>query len=95
MGVIGWEEAIRRMTSLPARKFGLENRGLLQPGYAADIVLLDPATVSDKATFEKPHQFSSGIPWVIVNGQVVIENGIHNGTRSGKSLRKKMPSTQP
>jgi N-acyl-D-amino-acid deacylase len=95
MGVIGWEEAIRRMTSLPARKFGMENRGLLQPGYAADIVLLDPATVSDKATFEKPHQFSSGIPWVIVNGQVVIENGIHNGTRSGKSLRKKMPSAQP
>jgi N-acyl-D-amino-acid deacylase len=95
LGIIGWEEAIRRMTSLPARKFGLEKRGMLQPGYAADLVIIDPSTVSDKASFDRPHQFSTGIPWVIVNGQVVIENGTHTGTRSGQSLRKKNPSSNP
>jgi N-acyl-D-amino-acid deacylase len=95
MGVIGWEEAIRRMTSLPARKFGLEKRGLIQAGFTADLVLLDPATVSDKASFDKPHQFSTGIPWVIVNGKVVVEDGKHTGTRSGQSIRKKNPSAQP
>ena len=95
MGVIGWEEAIRRMTSLPARKFGLEKRGLVQAGYLADLVLLDPVAVSDKASFDKPHQFSTGIPWVIVNGKVVVEEGKHTGVRSGQSIRKKNSSVQP
>jgi N-acyl-D-amino-acid deacylase len=88
LGILTWEEAIRRMTSLPARKFGLMGRGLLETGYQADIVLVDPATVSDKASFAQPHQFSVGIPWVIVNGQVVVEQGNHTGTRSGIALRK-------
>ncbi|MBM3442145.1 MAG: D-aminoacylase [Bacteroidetes bacterium] len=85
--VVGFEEAIRRMTSLPAQKFGLKERGLLQEGFKADIVVFDPETVSDRATFEAPHQFSAGIPYVIVNGKVTIEEGKHNGTRNGIALR--------
>jgi N-acyl-D-amino-acid deacylase len=88
LGIVSWEEAIRRMTSLPARKFGLDKRGQLLEGYYADIVLIDPATVSDKATFTQPHQFSAGIPWVIVNGKIIVDNGKHTGVRSGRAMRK-------
>ena len=87
--LIELEDAIRRMTSLPAQKFGLHNKGMLREGFDADIVIFDPATVSDKAEFTNPHQFSTGIPFVIVNGEVVIEDSKHTGVRSGKSLRKK------
>lgn len=87
-GVISIEEAIRRMTSLPAQKFGLRNRGLLKEGFAADIVILDPEKVNDRSTFENPHQYSEGIPFVIVNGGMVVENNQHTGLRSGKSLKK-------
>jgi N-acyl-D-amino-acid deacylase len=85
--VITLEEAIRRMTSLPAQKFQLKDRGLLKEGMAADIVIFDPATVTDKATFEKPHQYSIGFQYVVVNGKLVVEDGKHNGTRSGVSLK--------
>jgi N-acyl-D-amino-acid deacylase len=88
MNLVSLEEGIRRMTSLPAQKFGLTDRGLLREGMAADILILDENTVTDKATFEKPHQFSEGIPYVIVNGKLVIDNGRHTGERSGQSLRK-------
>ena len=81
--MIQLEDAIRRMTSLPAQKFGFRDRGLLREGYTADIVIFDPATVSDKAEFSKPHQFSTGIPYVIVNGEIVIEQSKHTGARSG------------
>lgn len=87
-GVISFEEAIRRMTSLPAQKFGLNDRGLLKEGFAADIVIFDPEKVSDRSTFDAPHQFSDGIPWVLVNGVPVVENNQHNGQRSGRSLKK-------
>jgi N-acyl-D-amino-acid deacylase len=80
------EEAIRRMTSLPAQKFGLRDRGLLKEGMAADIVLFDEKEVQDLSTFEKPHAYSKGFKYVIVNGQLVIENEKHLGTRSGKAL---------
>ncbi len=86
--VLSLEEAIRRMTSLPAQKFNLTDRGLLKEGMAADILLLDENKVNDASTFESPHQFSVGIPYVIVNGKIVIDNGKHTGVRSGKSLRK-------
>ena len=85
--VLTLEEAVRRMTSLPAQKFNLLNRGLIKEGMAADLVLFDENTVTDMASFEKPHQFSQGIPFVIVNGQVVIDNGMHNGARSGIALK--------
>jgi N-acyl-D-amino-acid deacylase len=80
------EEAVRRMTSLPAQKFGLRERGLLKEGMAADIVLFDEKEVKDLSTFVQPHQYSKGFSWVIVNGQVVVENEKHLGTRSGKTL---------
>ncbi len=87
--LVGLEEAIRKMSSLPAQTFNLWDRGLLRPGMAADIVIFDEKTVADRATFEQPKQYAVGFDYVIVNGQVVIEKGSHNGTRSGRPLRKK------
>ncbi len=87
MKVIPLEEAVRRMTSLPAQKFQLRDRGLLREGLAADVVIFDESKVGDQATFVKPHAYSSGFQYVIVNGQVVVENGKHTGVRSGEVLR--------
>ncbi|MDB5251473.1 MAG: aminoacylase [Flaviaesturariibacter sp.] len=84
--VISLEEAIRRMTSLPAQKFGLRDRGLLREGFAADIVIFDEKLVQDMSTYEQPHAYSTGFAYVLVNGQVVVENGTHLGTRSGRPL---------
>jgi N-acyl-D-amino-acid deacylase len=84
--VISLEEAIRRMTSLAAQKFQLKDRGLLLPGMAADIVVFSEAEVNDKATFLAPHQYSIGFKFVLVNGQMVIDQAKHTGTRSGMSL---------
>ncbi|GAB3503206.1 D-aminoacylase [Spirosoma knui] len=84
--VIPLEEAIRRMTSLPAQRFRLTDRGLLRPGYAADVVLFDEKTVADKATYEQPHAYTTGISWVLVNGTPVIEEGKHTGQRPGQLL---------
>jgi N-acyl-D-amino-acid deacylase len=84
--VISLEEAVRRMTSLPAQKFGLADRGLLKEGMAADILIFDPNEIRDMSTFEKPHAYSTGMSYVIVNGKLVVENGVHLGTRSGKPL---------
>jgi len=87
MKVVRLEEAIRRMTSLPAQKFQLSDRGLLRPGMAADIVVFDENTVSDKATFEQPHQYAVGFRYVIVNGQLTAEDGKHTGVRGGAVLK--------
>ncbi|GAB3784790.1 amidohydrolase family protein [Spirosoma horti] len=84
--VIPLEEAIRRMTSLPAQRFNLTDRGLLRPGYAADIVLFDEKTVADKATYNQPHAYTTGISWVLVNGTPVVENNRHTGQRPGQLL---------
>lgn len=84
--IIPLEEAIRRMTSLPAQRFKLADRGLLRPGYAADMVLFDEKTVADRATYEQPHAYTTGISWVLVNGTPVVENGKHNGHRPGQLL---------
>ena len=84
--VISLEEAIRRMTSLPAQKFQLNNRGLLKEGYAADIVVFDEKEVKDVSTFEKPHAYSKGFHYVIVNGLLTVDNEKHLGVRAGKSL---------
>lgn len=91
--VMSLEEAVRRMTSLPAQKFNLSHRGLILEGMAADILLFDENTITDMATFEKPHQFSKGISYVIVNGQLVVDNGLHTGARSGQGLKRKNPTT--
>lgn len=81
------EEAIRKMTSLAAQRVGLKERGILKPGFYADIVLFDPKTVIDKATFEDPHQYSEGIDLVLVNGVPVWKDGIFAGNYPGRGLR--------
>jgi dihydroorotase/N-acyl-D-amino-acid deacylase len=87
-GVLTLEDAVRKMTSLPAERIGLKERGELREGWHADVVVFDPATVTDRATFEDPHQYPDGIPWVIVNGKVAVEDGSFRDVRSGKVLRK-------
>ncbi|MCL4523932.1 MAG: D-aminoacylase [Acidobacteria bacterium] len=84
--VMRLEEAIRKMTSLPAQRFRLTERGLIRPGMWADIVVFDEKTVADAATFEKPHAYAAGFSYVLVNGEVVIEGGKHTGARSGQIL---------
>ena len=79
--IISLEEAIRRMTSLPAQKFHFKDRGLLREGYAADIVVFDANTVNDLSTYEKPHQYSTGFKYVLVNGKITLTTVKHNGTR--------------
>jgi len=86
--VIRLEEAIRRMTSLPAQKFNLRDRGLLREGMAADIVIFDEKQVGDAATYSNPHSYSKGFAYVIVNGDVVVDQGKHTGVRSGSVLRR-------
>ncbi|MCY7309215.1 MAG: D-aminoacylase [Chitinophagaceae bacterium] len=84
--VLSLEEAIRRMTSLPAQKFQLKDRGLLKEFYAADIVIFDEKEVKDVSTFEKPHAYSKGFHFVIVNGVLTVDNEKHLGVRAGKAL---------
>ncbi len=88
--VLSIEEAIRRMSSLPAQKFNLKDRGLIKEGFAADIVVFDEKQVKDLSTYEKPHQYSTGFKFVLVNGAVTVEDGKHIGTRSGKSLKNQL-----
>lgn len=84
--VISLEEAIRRMTSLPAQKFQLHDRGIIKEGMAADIVIFNEQTVKDVSTFEKPHAYSSGFHYVIVNGVLTVDREKHLGVRAGKAL---------
>lgn len=82
--IIPLEEAIRRLTSLPAANLGIEMRGRLAPGYYADVVVFDPALVEDKATFENPHQYAVGVRQVFVNGTQVLRDGEHTGATPGR-----------
>ena len=84
--VISLTEAVRRLTSLPATNLGLNHRGLLQRGMFADVVIFDPQTIADRATFENPHQYSVGVRDVFVNGQQVLKNGEHTGAKPGRAL---------
>jgi N-acyl-D-amino-acid deacylase len=84
--VIPLEEAIRRLANLPAKNLGLDRRGLLKAGYFADVVIFDPKTIGDRATFEKPHQYSVGMQHVFVNGQHVLKDGEHTGIKPGRAL---------
>jgi dihydroorotase/N-acyl-D-amino-acid deacylase len=86
--VLTLEDAVRKMSSAPAARLGLTDRGVLRPGMKADIAVFDPATVRDTATFEKPHQYAAGFSHVVVNGQIVFENGEMTPARPGKVLRK-------
>jgi len=85
-GVITLEEAVRKMTSANAAKIHQYDRGLLRPGMAADVTVFNAATIIDHATYEKPHQYATGVEYVIVNGRLVLEQGRHNGARPGTIL---------
>jgi len=85
--IISWEEAIRKMTSLPAEKFGVEKRGKLQEKYFADITILNKDEIKDLATKENPYQYSKGIDFVLVNGKIILSEGKYSGARNGSVLR--------
>jgi N-acyl-D-amino-acid deacylase len=85
-GLITLEDAVRKMSSFPAARIGLHDRGVLRPGMKADIAVFDPVRVRDMATYEKPHQYAEGFSYVIVNGQIVFENGLMTSARPGKVL---------
>lgn len=87
-GLLRLEEAVRKMTSQNAIKLGLSDRGLLRPGNFADITLFDPDKVIDRATYTDPFQYSEGIAYVVVNGQIVLDQSKHTGARPGKALRR-------
>lgn len=84
--IISLEDAIRKMTSLPAQTFGFRDRGMVREGFAADLTIFDDKTIADRATFDKPHQYPVGISYVIVNGEVVFVNDQMTGARPGMAL---------
>jgi N-acyl-D-amino-acid deacylase len=86
--VITLAEAVRKMTSLPAKHFRLDGRGSIEAGKAADLIVLNPQTVADKATYERPHAYADGILHVIVNGTPVLRNGEKTGARPGQPLQR-------
>ncbi len=85
--LLSLEDAIRKMTSLPAQTFGFRDRGMVREGFAADLVIFDEKLIGDRATFEKPHQYPAGISYVLVNGGLVLANEQMTGERTGMSLR--------
>lgn len=86
--VLTLEEAIRKMTSANAAKIGILDRGLLRPGMMADVTVFDPARIIDNATYEKPHQYATGVEYVVVNGQIVLDQNRHTGARPGVILKR-------
>jgi N-acyl-D-amino-acid deacylase len=84
--VLTLEQAIRKLSGLPATNLGLDHRGFVKEGMFADVVVFDPATIGDRATFEKPHQYAVGMKHVFVNGTQVLKDGEHTGTKPGKAL---------
>src|SRR5262249_45342095 len=85
--VITLEEAVRKMSGFPAQRLGLRDRGLLRPGMKADVVVFDAARIQDRATFENPHQYAEGVSTVVVNGEIIFENGAMTRARPGRILR--------
>ena len=85
--VISLQEAIHKLTFMPATHLGLKNRGLLAPGYFADVVVFDPDTIIDHATYDEPHQFATGVSEVVVNGTIVLQGGEHTGASPGQVVR--------
>lgn len=90
-GVLPLEEAVRKMTAMPADRIGLRDRGRLTPGMTADLVVFNPSTVKDEATFSDPHRYPTGIPYVMVNGRLVVDGGTFHDLRSGRVLRHRVP----
>ena len=88
-GLLRLEEAVRKMTAIPAQRLGLTDRGILRDGMKADIVVFDPGRVQARATFEEPKQYPDGIDYVLVNGQIVVDQGVHTGSLPGRALRSR------
>ena len=86
--IVSWEEAIYKITGGPAQKLGFKDRGLIKKNYWADLVLIDPNKISDRATFENPYQYPSGIEYVIINGKIAVNKGEYTHEKAGKILRK-------
>ena len=84
--VLTLEDAVHRMTAIPAARLGLGDRGLLRPGMKADLAVFDPALVADQATFDNPHQYAAGVRHVLVNGRPVVRDGKVTGERPGRVL---------
>ncbi len=87
-GVVGWEEAIFKMSGMPAKKFGLKRRGILAEGNYADVIVFDPEKIKDEATIENPYQYSKGVEWVFVNGVAAMEKGELTDGKSGSVIRR-------
>jgi N-acyl-D-aspartate/D-glutamate deacylase len=87
-GIFDLTTAIKKCTSMPADQVGLTDRGRIARGMKADLVVFDPERIADRATFENPHQYADGVRFVLVNGTVVVDNGVHTGTYPGRVLRK-------
>ena len=85
-GVITLEEAVKKMSSQSARRLSIHDRGLITEGYFADVAVFDAEEIIDRASFEQPHQYATGMKFVLVNGEVVVENGVHTGRRPGRIL---------
>jgi dihydroorotase/N-acyl-D-amino-acid deacylase len=86
--VLTLEDAVRKMSSLPAQRLGLLDRGVLRPGMKADVAIFDPARIADRATFEQPHQYADGVVTVLVNGEIVYDQGAMTAARPGKALHR-------
>jgi dihydroorotase/N-acyl-D-amino-acid deacylase len=86
-GALTLEEAVRKLSSAVTTRLGIDDRGILRAGLAADIVVFDPATVADRATFDRPHQISVGVLHVFVNGGAVVKDGTVTGAKPGRALR--------
>jgi N-acyl-D-amino-acid deacylase len=93
--VVPLAEAVRRLTSFPATTYGIARRGVLEPGAFADLVVFDPATIADRATFEAPHQYAVGVKHVLVNGVAVVAEGEHTGATPGRAIRRDRRSRAP
>ena len=90
-GLLGLEDAVRKMTSAPAARLGLTDRGRIADGCRADLVIFDPERVRALATYDEPRQFPVGIPYVLVNGELVVDGGEHTGALPGRALRRGRP----
>ena len=86
-GLLRLEEAVRKMSAIPAQRLGLSDRGILRDRMKADLVVFDPDRVGSRATFEDPKQYPEGIDYVLVNGKLVIDNGDHTGALPGRAIR--------
>jgi N-acyl-D-amino-acid deacylase len=87
-GLLSLEEAVRKMTSFPAQKFGLWKKGIVREGMDADLVIFDPDTIAERSTFQDPHQYPAGLPYVILNGQVVVDQERYTGKLAGQVVKK-------